>query len=161
MNSEVAARVTAFLDAHHVMSLATGGPQGVHAVNLFYARHIYASHGFSLLWLSDPKTRHSAAIEADPKVSATIAPDYRDFNEIRGLQISAYAHRVTEDAERRRARDLLEARYAFLKALADHPSLNRASENAVLYRLVPRTIVMIDNTRGFGHKDTLEFESSN
>lgn len=34
--------------------------------------------------------------------------------------------------------------------------MKQADESAELYRLVPREMVIIDNTRGFGHKDTLD-----
>jgi len=148
MSGDIAARITAFLDTHHVMSLATCGP---HAANLFYARD-----GLSLLWVSDPQTRHSVALESNPHVSATVAPDYRDFDEIRGVQISGDAHRIADASERARARGLLEARYPFLQRLSDRPHVKQAYESAELYRLVPREIVIIDNTRGFGHKDTLD-----
>jgi uncharacterized protein YhbP (UPF0306 family) len=155
MSEDTAARITAFLDAHHVMSLATCGPLGPHAANLFYARD-----GFSLLWVSDPEARHSVALETNPQVSATVAPDYRDFNEIRGVQISADAHRIADAAEQRRARGLLEARYPFLQRLSDQPALKEAYETAEIYRLVPREMVIIDNTRGFGHKDALDLRAS-
>ena len=154
MSGDVAARITAFLDTHHVMSLATCGPHGPHAANVFYARD-----GFSLLWVSDPQTRHSVELETNLHVSATVAPDYRDFDEIRGVQISGDAHRITDAAERHRARGLLEARYPFLQRLADRLLVKQAYESAELYRLVPREIVIIDNTRGFGHKDALDLRA--
>lgn len=147
-------RITAFLDAHHVMSLATCGADGPHAANVFFARD-----GFSLLWVSDPQTRHSTALETNPQVAATVAPDYRDFDEICGVQISGDAHRITDPAERHSARGLLEARYPFLQRLSDQPRVKQAYEAADFYRLVPRKIVIIDNTRGFGHKDTLDLHA--
>src|SRR6516165_1471022 len=64
--------IAEFLDAHHVMSLATCGPHGPHAANVFYARD-----GFSLLWVSDPQSTHSTNIGINPQVGATIAPDDR------------------------------------------------------------------------------------
>ena len=123
MSDDVAARITAFLDTHHVMSLATCGPHGAHAANLFYARD-----GLSLLWISDPQTRHSVALETNRHVSATVAPDYRDFDEIRGVQISGDAHRIADASERARARGLLEARYPFLQRLSDRPQVKQAYE---------------------------------
>jgi len=149
-----AARITAFLDAHHVMSLATCGADGPHAANVFFARD-----GFSLLWVSDPQTRHSIALEINPQVAATVAPDYRDFDEICGVQISGDARRISGAAERHSARGLLEARYPFLQRLSDRPGVKEAYEAADFYRLVPRKIVIIDNRRGFGHKDTLDLRT--
>ncbi len=152
-SGEVAGRIAAFLDAHHVMSLATCGPDGAHAANLFYARD-----GFSLLWVSDPQARHTLALAGSVQVGATVAPDYRDFHDICGVQISGTAHRVDDSAERQRARALLESRYASLQRVADYPIVKRAYEAAEVYRLVPRRIVIIDNTCGFGHKDVLDLE---
>jgi uncharacterized protein len=153
-SDDTAARIAAFLDAHHVMSLATCGPHGSHAANLFYVRDALA-----LLWVSDPLTRHSLALEANPLVAATVAPDYGDFHEICGVQISGDARRIADASERHLARALLEARYPSLQRLSDRPHVKQAYESAALYRLVPRRMVIIDNKRGFGHKDTLEFET--
>lgn len=154
-SGEVAGRIAAFLDAHHVMSLATCGPDGAHAANLFYARD-----GFSLVWVSDPRARHSLALAGNAEAGATVASDCRDFPDIRGVQISGTAHRVDDSAERQCARALLQSRYPFLEQVADHSGVKRAYEAAEVYRLVPRRIVMVDNTRGFGHKDALDLEPS-
>jgi hypothetical protein len=151
-NEELAERLSAFLDAHHVLSLATVGPNGPHAANLFYARD-----GFALLWVSDSASQHSIQLEADGRVAATIAMDYSEYAQIRGMQISGRARRITDMAERARARMLLEARYAFLKILAEGSSaVSAAYEQAQFYRLDPTRLVLIDNSRGFGHKETLE-----
>lgn len=149
-----AARIAAFLDAHHVMSLATCGADGPHAANVFFVRD-----GFSLLWVSAPQTRHSIALETNPQVAATVAPDYRDFDEICGVQIRGAAYRIADPAERHNARGLLEARYRFLQRVAEQPRVKQAYETAEFYRLVPRTIAIIDNRRGFGHKDTLDLHT--
>lgn len=153
-SGELAACIAEFLDVHHVMSLATCGPHGPHAANVFYARD-----RFSLLWVSDPQTRHSVALETAPRVSATVAPDYSDFDEIRGVQISGEARRITDAAERHRARGLLEARYTFLQHLLNKPAVKQAYEAAELYRLVAHEIAFIDNTRGFGTKYLLDLRS--
>jgi len=147
---DLADRIAEFLDAHHVMSLATCGPHGPHAANVFYARD-----GFSLLWVSDPQSRHSRNIEINPQVSATIAPDYRDFAEIRGVQIFGGAYR--DATARYSARALLARRYPILQHPSD-PMIEQAYSSADLYQLVPNTIVLIDNRRGFGHRETLDLQ---
>lgn len=153
---EVSRQIAALLDTHHVMSLATVCSDGPHAANLFYARD-----GFDLLWLSESSSRHSMAVETDARVAATIAMDYSDFREIQGLQISGQAFLVTEEASRQHARFCLEARYPFLHAAASAPAeLRKAYERAQFYRLQPARIAMIDNTRGLGFKQTLDFSSS-
>jgi uncharacterized protein YhbP (UPF0306 family) len=141
MADELAERITAFLDAHHVMSLATVGPHGPHAANLFYARD-----GFTLFWVSDPTSRHSVELDATGTVAATIARDYSDYATIR---------RLVDDAGRARARGILEARFVFLRQLADD-GVRDVYRHADFYRLDVDRFVLIDNTRGFGHKDVLE-----
>lgn len=153
-NGDLAARIAIFLDAHHVMSLATCGAQGPHAANLFYARD-----GLSLLWVSNRQSTHSANIGTNPHVSASIAPDYRDFEEICGLQIFGSAHQLNDGAECYSARAVLAARYPTLQLLSDRPMIERAYASAETYRLVPNRIIMIDNRRGFAHKDTLDLPS--
>lgn len=150
---DLASRIAAFLDAHHVMSLATCGLSSPHAVNLFYARD-----GLSLLWVSDRRSTHSTNIGTNPQVSITIAPDYSDFDEIRGLQVFGVAYRISEVAEQNRACTLLEKRYPALRRLSDRPMIKQAYSSAEMYRLVPTRIIMIDNRRGFAHKDTLDLK---
>jgi hypothetical protein len=147
---ELAERIAALLDTHHVLSLATLGPDGPHAANLFYARD-----GFALFWVSDPTSRHSVELEAGGAVAATIARDYADYATIRGLQLSGRARRLVDDAERARARQILEARYPFLGQLLDAGVRERYAR-AQIYRLDVVRFVLIDNSRGFGHKDVLE-----
>lgn len=147
---DLAARIESFLDAHHVMTLATVGDAGAHAASLMYARA-----GFTLQWTSDPQSRHSQHLERDARVTATVAPDYADFRVIRGLQIAGRARRLG-GSEAEEARAALVVRYEFLAELASGPpKLRAAFEKAAFYAVVPERITLIDNARGFGHKDTL------
>jgi uncharacterized protein YhbP (UPF0306 family) len=153
MTAELAQEIAAFLATHHVLSLATISSGVPHAVNLFYA-----CDELALVWLSDPKARHSRDLEANNRVAATVAPDYSDFATIKGVQITGTAQRVMAENKRRQYLALLEARYGFLKQLAAGTlKLREAYAQSAIYRLEPLRMVFIDNTKGFGHKDTLEF----
>lgn len=147
--NELRKRVEAFLAAHHVMSLATFGQNGPHAASLFYAYD-----NFELIWISDPASRHSRDVDTEPRAAATIAPDYVDFAQIRGLQIWGTARRVNE-YDRARYLTLLEARYPFL-TLSGPKKMHDAYAKSAIYCLGPSRIVLIDNTKGFGHKEILE-----
>jgi len=151
------AEIEAFLSTHHTVTLATvddeGGP---HAACV-----LYAPDGLSLLWMSDTDTRHSRHIEARRRVTATVAPDYADFRAIRGLQIFGTARRLSQSDELAQARRKMVLRYGFLASLANGPAALRAAfDKAGFYRLEPRRITWIDNTKGFGHKETLELGSN-
>lgn len=148
-------RVAEFLAAHHVVTLATSEGGTVHAASL-----MYALDGFSLIWMSDPKSRHSQELERNRRVAATIAPDYTDFAAIRGLQIVGTAARLTSAGEILHGTALMLGRYGFLRALASGPeALRKAFNRGGFYRLQPETITLIDNTIGFGHKETLEIQA--
>lgn len=147
----LAAEIEAFLSAHHVITLATSAGEAAHAASLMYAHQ-----GYVLFWMSDPDTRHSRELEANSRVAATVAPDYTDFRAIRGLQIAGVAARLTAPREIERARTLMEQRYAFLRELARGPEALRAAyAKAGHYALQSERITLVDNTRGFGHKETL------
>jgi uncharacterized protein len=151
MNSNLTARIAAFLDAHHVMSLATVSESGPHATNLFYARD-----GYALIWVSDPTSRHSRHIEERAAVAATIARDCCDFPDVQGLQVRGRGWRISDPQEEARARAGLEARYPFLQRLPEG-KLRNAYQRAQLYRLEPECIVLIENQCDFGSKEVLEF----
>jgi len=155
MSADLVERIVAFLAMHHVLSLATHGWEGPHATNLFYAHD-----GLALFWVSDPNTRHSREIEAEPRVAVTIAPDYSDFSEIRGLQLTGTAARIAAVDRRAWHLSQLAARYPFLRLLANAPTtLQAAYARAAIYRFEPSQIVLIDNTKGFGHKETLDLSA--
>jgi hypothetical protein len=122
-------------------------------------RRIYfvRATNLALVWVSEPDTLHSQEIKVDPRVAATVAPDYSDFAVIRGVQITGVARRIMVADERTRHVALLEARYPFLSLLATGPlKLREAFARTAVYRLQPACVVLIDNTKGFGHKETLE-----
>jgi uncharacterized protein YhbP (UPF0306 family) len=151
MPDDIARRIAQFLDLHHVMSLATVGAEGPHAANVFYARD-----GLALFWVSEADSRHSRDIESNPRIAVTVAPDYTDFMQVRGVQMHGAARRAVEAGERARLLALLEARYPFLAKLAEAPpALREAYGRIRVYQFTPSDVVLIDNTQGFGHKETL------
>lgn len=146
-------RIKLFLDSHHVMTLATSNGESPHAVSLFFA-----CDDLAIVWVSDPGSLHSREISLNNKVSATIASDFTDFADIKGLQITGTARELTDPADRSRCLALLSDRYPFLRRVSATPkALQDSLAQACVYRLEPSQIVLIDNSIGFGHKETLEF----
>ena len=150
MTADLASRIAGLLDAYSVMSLATIGADGPHAASLFYARD-----DFTLIWVSEPASRHSRHIAERAAVAATIAAaDHCDFAQVKGLQLRGRARRIVGAAERAQARQQLQARYPFLQRLSAG-DVREAYDRAEFYRLEPEHITLIDNTRGFGSKEVL------
>lgn len=147
MSDEARARALAYVAEHHVVTLATHGPQGVWAAAVFYA-----AEGFRLVFLSAGHTRHAQNIAATPRVAATIQEDYADWPAIRGVQLEGTA-RLLHDAARDAAMALYAARYPFLGAAP--PAIAAALERVNWYELRPERLYFVDNSRGFGHRDEI------
>lgn len=139
----------AYLANHHVMTLATTGPDGPWAAAVFYV-----SEGFELTFLSASSTRHATDLAADPRSAAAIHEDYSDWPDIKGVQLEGRVRRLTG-----KDRITAIARYArkFPVVGPDQaPELIRAAlERVTWYRLVPDRCFFIDNSRGFGHRDEI------
>ena len=153
---ELSAEVRHFIAAQNTLTLATANADGSpHACDLFYA---YADEAF--YFLSDPKTRHAQNLAREPRVSATIHGAARGWQDIRGIQMEGTAARVDDGAERARAFAQYLARYAFVREfLPSIEVLGHAHEIfgvVDLYKLTLRWLRWIDNTQGFGYKETIE-----
>jgi uncharacterized protein len=136
-----------FLATHNTLSLAMTGAEGQpHACALFYA----AGLDLTLYFLSDPKTDHARFIEAGAQVAATIEANNQDWNSICGLQLHGFASPCREADEKKTARAIYAARYPFV---AKAETLAAPLARACYYRITPSWIRLIDNTRGFGHKE--------
>lgn len=147
--SELEATILEELRDHTVLSLAVNSEDGPHAVSL-----MYANDGFDIYWLSDPKTRHSNYLASSSSASVTIAAQHKDFQEIHGLQMEGDAYRISDPGEESAAFDLLVARFPFLNKFGAG-NLARHLGAAAIYLFRPVTLTLIDNSRGFGFKQTL------
>jgi uncharacterized protein YhbP (UPF0306 family) len=141
-------KVLDYLACHNAMTLATSGPEGLWAAAVFYA-----SDGSDLYFLSSPATRHARNLEAAPRASATIHEDYRNWTEIRGIQLEGEVRRL-EGVEQATALRAYGRKYPFIADLARAPvELARAMSKVAWYRLVPERLYFIDNSLGLGHRD--------
>ena len=154
MNAQELRRdIEALLAAQHVMSLATAGQNAqVHAASLFYALD-----GLSLVWTSDPGTRHSQHLEGKAQGRRHHRARLRRLpRRARPADLGVGA--APGDASGSRdSSAMMRARFPFLEQLASGPGrLREAWARAGFYRLDPERITLIDNSRGFGHKATLQ-----
>lgn len=135
----------AYLAKHQVMTLATTGPQGVWAAAVFYV-----NDGFDLVFLSAGHTRHAQNITAVPHIAATIQEDYRDWQEIKGIQLEGRVS-LLRDVSRETAVARYLQKYPFL-AKADE-KMQAALTQVNWYLLQPEKLYFIDNSLGLGHRD--------
>ena len=127
-----------------------------HAASVFYV-----NIGFNLYFLSNPKSRHGENLTQNPTVSGTINEDYSNWLQIKGIQLEgrveciggilkqariakAYVKKVPNVA------DFLLSPHKLGKKIAQKVS------NVKFYQIRPAKIDFLDNSLGFGHKETLE-----
>ena len=150
MSAPLKERVFAFLGEHHVMTLATVGPDGPWAAAVFYAHE-----DLRLYFLSAPNTRHAQNLAHAPRAAATIQRDYDDWPGIRGLQLEGTVREVAREDEAR-VRALYQERYPLIGGGAGVPrKLLEALDKIRWYTFVPESIYLIDNTLGFAHREHL------
>jgi len=135
---------------HTVLTMATQGETGPHVVSL-----MYAYKEFDLYWLSNPAAGHSGHLGKGSRGAVSIARQYEDFQNIKGLQMSGQGLRLEQGAEAKDGFALLTVRYPFLRAFAAG-ELASHLDKAAVYRFRPERITLIDNTRGFGFRQTLQ-----
>jgi len=147
--SDAALRI---LQTHTVFTLAIAYQGEPHAVSL-----MYANEGFTLYWVSDPRSRHSLALAESPRASITVAGHFTDFHDIEGLQGRGRVSKLGDKATGSPGLQLLADRYPFLQQFLSGPAtLVRRLDLAAVYRFDPDELTLIDNAQGFGHKEAIE-----
>ena len=144
--------VAAYLREHHVMTLATQGADGPWAAAVFYAHE-----GAGLVFLSAPTTRHARNLAADARCAATIHDDVDDWQAVRGVQLEGVVRRLAGD-DARAAQRLYGGKFPLVADLGRAPlAIAEAFARIRWYRLDAARVHLIDNRRGFGHRESFEF----
>lgn len=154
MTGSLREKTLAYLKSHNVMTLATTGPQGLWAAAVFYV-----NDGFTLYFLSAPTTRHSQNIAVCPGVAATIQEDYRDWPQIKGIQLEGQAHQI-EGAERVATMARYGLKFPVVGNLNKAPAgIVKAMSRISWYKVVPERLYFIDNSLGLGHRDEVPLDA--
>jgi uncharacterized protein YhbP (UPF0306 family) len=149
-NATLRKRIEDFLGKHHVMTLATASYNGPWAAAVFYA-----SDRLDLYFVSWHGSRHCADFETGSTVAAAIHGDCDDWRRIRGVQLEGRAKRLS-GKDRTLAQKLYGSKFPRLADPLSAPSeVASALRKTHWYRLVPRRLRFIDNTRGLGHREEL------
>ena len=156
MTDDLRARVLAYLAAHNTVSLATVADGRPWAATVFYA-----NVGTDLYFLSEPKTRHCTNILASGVVAATINEDYRDWQQIKGVQLEGRAAEVSGKVALARALAAYLRKYPFVKQFLTPGQLLQGVQIAGkafdirIWRLRPERLYYLDNARGFSAREEL------
>ncbi|OFW24777.1 MAG: hypothetical protein A3H27_11470 [Acidobacteria bacterium RIFCSPLOWO2_02_FULL_59_13] len=144
-----------YLETHNVMTIASCQDNVPWAAAVFYA-----SDGFDLYFLSNPRSRHGTCMAANPMVSAAIHEDYHDWRTIQGIQLEGKAERLRSLKLQAHFWMVYSRKFPFVKEFFQPGNLQQLLQPKLagirLYRIVPQKIWFIDNRRGFGHREMLD-----
>ena len=144
-----------YLGNHNVMTIASCSANVPWAAAVFYA-----SADFVLYFLSNPTSRHGTNLAQNAQVSAAIHEDYREWRDIRGIQLEGQAERLTSVKQEAVFWKTYEKKFPFVKqffrAGGVREMLSAKVTGIRLYRIVPSQVYYIDNSKGFGHREMLD-----
>jgi len=127
-------KIASFIDAHHVLSLATTDNEELSVCNLFY---IYDARAISFIVASSEDTTHIKHIQQQNKVAGSIVLETKRIGKIQGLQFRGSVIPL-EDAQRAKLYFK-----AFPPAVVMQPKL---------WEIGIECFKFTDNTLGFGKK---------
>jgi hypothetical protein len=144
--------VRRYLVRHTTLSLATCHDSQPWSTDLFYA----SDDNFRLYFISDVTTRHCQHIAANPQVSVSISAQCADWKEIAGVQLDGLAGIVSQ-ADRDGVMKMYLTKFPGLKRLHQASKLLKPLWESNFYRISPKWVRLIDNSKGFGHKEEMVF----
>jgi len=154
--AELEGIVKRYMDSFAAMTLACSLDNKPWAAAVYYARQ-----GLDLIFFSSPTSRHSTIFSQNPRAAATIHGDYREWREIKGLQMEGRIESVTTAQAKARAISTYLKRHPFVSEFFSEP-LSISAEVAKkmfkvqLYLFRPDTILYLDNAIRFGTRWQLE-----
>lgn len=153
MNDDERVAIRQMLEAHNTITLATCRDNEPWGASLFFA----SDRNLNLYFVSDYRTRHARDIGDGAEAVATVNADSANWSDVRGLQIRGYVETVSGGTRMNALRHYL-LKFSDVKALFEAPSskdeetIAQRLKAANMYRLKPRWIRLIDNSKWFGYK---------
>ncbi|MBS4024364.1 MAG: pyridoxamine 5'-phosphate oxidase family protein [Clostridia bacterium] len=159
MTGELKQEVLTMLAGHNTMTIATinqlGKPEA--------AAVFYVNHGFQLVFFSNPDSRHAQNIGNGCACAATIQMDYKNWREIKGLQLEGKVIPLASAMDKTLAMKLYLNKYGFLNdVLVEGHKIFQALHKSKIYKFTPEIIWVTDNNYAFGkrRKLTLSWSST-
>jgi len=159
MTEEERSMIRQMLEPHNTITLATCRDGKPWAASLFFA----SDSDLNLFFVSDYRTHHARDIGDGADVVATINVDCSEWSGVKGLQVAGFAETVDGLGRMNALRYYLQ-KFSDVKALFESPqgrdeeTIAQRLKAANMYRLKPRWIRLIDNSKWFGYKLEVDCE---
>ena len=154
MTDAAKARALELLNSITSLSLATSSDDEPWAASVFFA----SDQNFNIYFVSDHRTQHGRDMATNSRVAATINPECKSWNEISGLQLRGEIS-IVEGVERAKALALYLKKFPQVDQLFEKPqdeheeTIAQRLKSANIYKITPEMIRVIDNAKGFGHRE--------
>jgi len=148
MKTDTIKSIEKYMNEHGLMTLATVNEDGqpmAHSVE-------YVSEGNTIYFASHPQLRKMQNIEKNSKVAYTIDEDYQDWTKIQGIQMLGKASFIKEDKEIQRVMGIYAQKFT---QVAHMPA--EFAQALRLVKVEPVQAIFIDNSKGQGSKETVEY----
>lgn len=108
----------------------------------------YVNDGLTIYFGTTDDTQKAKNIAGNNKISLTIDRAYGTWDEIESLSMGGIAIQVTVPEEQQKAGALFLEKFP---QVAEYFSIE--TENAILFRIEPKVISVLDYNKGFGHTE--------
>jgi len=151
MKREFKQKIVELLSTHRIMTIATNRPDGWPQATVVG----YANDGIILYCFVARDSQKWTNISRDPRVSITIAHDYPQPLQIKGLSLAGRAVEAADRGEIEHVTEILLKRYPEYKVMP------RPDPAAVpMLRITPEVVSVLDYSKGFGHTDLVRVTDS-
>ena len=146
-------QIVDYLKSHNTMTLATCAGDVPWAATVFFA-----SEDLRLYFFSAPESRHCQNLTINRRVAVTIQEDYKDWREIKGIQLEGSVALVDGVVEKAKAMAIYAIKYPDVIKLFTNPDSGvfyKAFLKVKFYCVTPDKVFFIDNAQGFGKRQEL------
>jgi len=156
LDRELCQKIIDYLEQHNTLTLATSIGGQPWAASLYYV-----NDRFNLYFLSKPEARHCQHLRENSAVAATINDDYKNWREIKGVQLEGTAYYVSGTVEKAGAMSLYLIKYPFVKDFISVSRLKEALSSVKIYKIEPSTVWFVDNSAGYFDRKELKISAVN
>jgi len=153
MSDALKQQIVDYLKSHNTMTLATCAGDVPWAATVFFA-----SDDLRLYFFSAPESRHCQNLTGNQRVAVAIQEDYKDWREIKGIQLEGSVALVDGVVEKAKAMAIYAIKYPDVIKLFTNPDSGvfyKAFLKVKFYCVTPDKVFFIDNAQGFGKRQEL------
>ena len=153
MSDALKQQIVDYLKSHNTMTLATCAGDVPWAATVFFA-----SDDLRLYFFSAPESRHCQNLTVNQRVAVAIQEDYKDWREIKGIQLEGSVALVDGVVEKANAMAIYAIKYPDVIKLFTNPDSGvfyKAFLKVKFYCVTPDKVFFIDNAQGFGKRQEL------